>query len=440
MRNVRFISAAHFLGKAWHNAIKKAIASIFLVALAWPGYTKEAEILQVLTLDQTLALSVQSHPLILAKKQEFQAAEGDLSAARWALFPNAGFSVRGFRKDGDQEALDQEVLSVSQPIWTGGKITGAIGVAKAKRDAAKLAVIETEQAVLVDTARSFIDMHRAKLKVDISLSNVEEHERLYKIIERRVGAATSPQVDLRLANARLAFSKSQLLQNSNALDVAKADLEQLIGRPIYDITAPQAADMSQFSLGEAENAALSFSPAIRKMRSEIAGLKSEEKVAKSALYPQISLGYEKRYGDLAIDQEDEQVFLGLDFQPGAGLSTRSSIRVSQAKKGALNETLRALERETRRQVKITWREYSAARLQLSPTQLLVDSTSQVVGSYLRQYTVGRKSWLDVLNAQRELVQAQYALTDHQAIQTLASFKLKIFVGELNSGTVGSDSE
>ncbi len=176
------------------------------------------------------------------------------------------------------------------------------------------------------------------------------------------------------------------------------------------------------------------------MRSEIAGLKSEEKVAKSALYPQISLGYEKRYGDLAIDQDDEQVFLGLDFQPGAGLSTRSSIHVSQAKKSALNETLRALERETRRQVKVTWREYSAARLQLSPTQLLVDSTSQVVGSYLRQYTVGRKSWLDVLNAQRELVQARYALTDHQAIQTLTSFKLKIFVGELNSGTVGSDGE
>ncbi len=130
--------------------------------------------------------------------------------------------------------------------------------------------------MLLDAARSFIDMHRAKLKVAISLSNVEEHERLYKIIERRVGAATSPQVDLRLANARLAFSRSQLLQNSNALDVAKADLEQLIGGPIYNITAPQAADMSQFSLGEAEKAALHFFSAnskneVRDCWSEVGG-------------------------------------------------------------------------------------------------------------------------------------------------------------------------
>ncbi len=94
MRDIRSISAAHFSGKARHDAVRKAIASIFLVALAWPSYAKEAVIPQVLTLNQTLALSVQSHPLILAKKQEFQAAEGDLSAARWALFPNAGFSVR----------------------------------------------------------------------------------------------------------------------------------------------------------------------------------------------------------------------------------------------------------------------------------------------------------------------------------------------------------
>jgi adhesin transport system outer membrane protein len=35
----------------------------------------------------------------------------------------------------------------------------------------------------------------------------------------------------------------------------------------------------------------------------------------------------------------------------------------------------------------------------------------VVASYLRQYQVGRKTWLDVLNAQRESTQARYSLVD-----------------------------
>ena len=81
----------------------------------------------------------------------------------------------------------------------------------------------------------------------------------------------------------------------------------------------------------------------------------------------------------------------------------------------------------------------AAEMQLSPTELLVDSTSDV-RSYLRQYTVGRKSWLDVLNAQRELVQAQQALTDHQAMLIMASYRMKILIGKINSGSVAVQSE
>ena len=130
-----------------------------------------------------MQLTIESHPLIAVKKQQLQVAIGELSAARWAVFPNADFSFRGFRDDDEQNILNQEVLTVSQPIWTGGRLSGTIGAAKAKRDAAKLAIIEVEQTLLADTVRAFIEVHRAKSKVEISTSNVEEHERLSDIIK-----------------------------------------------------------------------------------------------------------------------------------------------------------------------------------------------------------------------------------------------------------------
>lgn len=393
-----------------------------------------------LSLRQAMKLSVTSHPLVAVKKQELQVAISELSAARWALFPNADFSFRGFRDDDEQNIRNQEVLTVSQPIWTGGKLSGAIGAAKAKRDAAKLAIIEVEQKLIGDTARAFIEVSRANSKLDISVSNVEEHERLSDIIERRVKAKTSPEIDLRLARARSAFAKSQLLQNQNALEVARADLEQLIGSPVAGVETAAIADLEEISLTEASKAALAYSPAIRKMQVEIIGLKAMKEVSKSALHPQLSLGYEKRYGELSASQDDEQYFLGLDFKPGAGLSSRASIFASEANEEALRASLSALKREISREVTIAWREYAAAEMQLLPTELLVNSTSDVVRSYLRQYTVGRKSWLDVLNAQRELVQAQQALTDHQAMLILASYRMKILIGKLNSETLGVQGE
>lgn len=394
----------------------------------------------LLSLRQAMQLSVTSHPLVAVKKQELQVAISELSAARWALFPNADFSFRGFRDDDEQNIRNQEVLTVSQPIWTGGKLSGAIGAAKAKRDAAKLAIIEVEQKLIGDTARAFIEVSRANSKLDISVSNVEEHERLSDIIERRVKAKTSPEIDLRLARARSAFAKSQLLQNQNALEVARADLEQLIGTPVAGVEAAAIADLAEISLTEANKAALAYSPAIRKMQVEIIGLKAMKEVSQSALHPQLSLGYEKRYGELSASQDDEQYFLGLDFKPGAGLSSRASISASEANEEALRASLSVLKREISREVTIAWREYAAAEMQLLPTELLVNSTSDVVRSYLRQYTVGRKSWLDVLNAQRELVQAQQALTDHQAMLILASYRMKILIGKLNNETLGVQGE
>ena len=389
-----------------------------------------------LSINNALALSLKFHPIISSKKLEYQAALAELSAARWSAFPDTSFSFRGFQKDDNEQSRDQEILSVSQPIWTGGKISGGINLAKAQRDAAQLAIVLAEQTLLEETARSFVELHRANIKVEISASNVAEHERLFEIINRRVKASTSPEVDLRLAKARLAYSQSQYLQNNNAREVSRAKLEQRIGQPVFEIIPPQREHIGNMSLDEVEKSVIAFSPALRKKRAEIVGLEASEKVSKSALFPQISLGYERRYGELLANQEPEQVFLGVDFQPGAGLSARSSIIVSRARKAALRDGLAALERDIRQEVQITWRELKAAEMQLTPTKVLAETTADVVASFLRQYTVGRKSWLDVLNAQRELVQARQALADHTAKLTMASFKMQILTGALNGKHIG----
>ena len=400
-----------------------------------PSLGEETITPTALSLNQALALAVKSHPMISSKRMEYQAAIGDLNAARWSAFPNASFSFRGFRRDENENRLDQEKLTVSQPLWTGGRLSGNIKVAKAGRDVAKWGVVESEQVLIEETIRAFIELNRANSKVKISAENVKEHERLFDIIKRRVDASTSPEVDLRLAAARLAFSRSQLLQNSNAVAVSKTKLEQFIGQPVFQIIAPSKTEKWPVSLQDSEKAALAFSPLIRKMRSEISGLEGLEKVAKSLLYPQVTLGYERRFGEFSSNEEEEQVFLGMDFQPGAGLSARSSISVSKARKGALQDSLLALERDIRQKVQITWRDFSSAEMQLSPTKLLVESTSSIVASYLRQYVVGRKSWLDVLNAQRELVMARQSLVDHEATLIMSSYMMQILVGEINTKTV-----
>jgi adhesin transport system outer membrane protein len=63
--------------------------------------------------------------------------------------------------------------------------------------------------------------------------------------------------------------------------------------------------------------------------------------------------------------------------------------------------------------------------------LLVAATEDVVASYLRQYQIGKKNWLDVLNALRESAQATYSAVDVALNTQSLQLRLMLLTGPMN---------
>ncbi len=378
-----------------------------------------------LLINQALSKALETHPLIHSRRGDYEASMSDLDAARWSLFPTISTAAQTAL-----DGLDQTSAGVIQPIWSGGRLSGQVESALARSKMALADIDDARQIVLTDTANSFLELNRALIKEDIAQSNVVEHQRLFEIIQRRALAATSPDVDVQLADARLSFAKSQELQVTSSSEIARSQLEQLIGIEVNGIIPPSEPDMTIDLLSELESSAIAYSPRLRQLRSKSQNLKAEVKVASSVLYPQVSLGYERQFGQLLFAQEREQIFLSVEFQPGAGISARALTSAANSRLIANQNEIEAAERELRRQVQIAWQEREAAKNQLLPSRRLVSATKEVVESYLRQYTVGRKSWLDVLNAQREFVQAEFTLSDYRALLLNSSYRLQILSGSL----------
>jgi adhesin transport system outer membrane protein len=59
-----------------------------------------------------------------------------------------------------------------------------------------------------------------------------------------------------------------------------------------------------------------------------------------------------------------------------------------------------------------------------------DINAEVVDSYTRQFVIGRKSWVEVLNAVREATQARYLVVDARAQAGAAAWRLRALVGKL----------
>ena len=74
-------------------------------------------------------------------------------------------------------------------------------------------------------------------------------------------------------------------------------------------------------------------------------------------------------------------------------------------------------------------EYVNARLRIAALEKSVEGSDLVLASYKRQFEAGKKTWLDLLNAARELAQNQYSLADAQASMLGAMHRLQLRMGE-----------
>lgn len=382
-----------------------------------------------LSIEQAIDKAVANHPYISSKRFEKNAAESDEKAAYLSYFPSVGVSaLRG------DTGSSLRTLTIQQPLWTGGKLDGQYDLAKANLSAAEVGITEAQQDILTETVGRFLDFYRAEQSAVLASSNIAEHQRLLEIIERRVAAQTSPDVDAKLAMARLQYAESEALQFENAARAAQSALSQLVGDEVSTLSTPLFEVSLTLELEQLRKAAQDFSPVLAKLLEEENVLTAKANIAKAEMYPTLSLGYEKRFGDVLIGQEQEQVYLALDYKPGAGFSSGANYSAAKARKYALIDSRRAAERELKVQVETLWSQYSSSQRQLEPAQILVESTLEVVDSYLRQYVVGRKSWLDVLNAQREATQAKYTLVNAKVLFLQSYYQLRILTGLLRADT------
>ena len=378
-------------------------------------------------LAQLLEAAVTVHPSVRAKQGELQAAGFDLESAQWARYPSVSSEVQA--DDGNRQAA----LQVQQPLWSGGRIPGQIDYAGAVREAAAAAVLEAEQQVMLQAASGFFEFTRQQARIEIARQNEAEHRRLLDMIRRRVAAEISAVADQTLAAARMQQALAERLQFERALENARVALEQLAGVSLSGgLRQPLRMPPEPGSEGEALDTSLDRSAERRRLQALVVAARSQIDLSRANSRPQVFAAVRQQIGPLLFGQDRTRAFLGVEFKPGPGLSSVTAVQAAASRVDSAEEAVITHERQLAQQVRASWLDLQAQRLQLEPSRLIAQSTEDVVASYLRQYQVSRKSWLDVLNAQRETTQARYTLADLESGIQLAHLRLLMLSGRVDA--------
>lgn len=182
-------------------------------------------------------------------------------------------------------------------------------------------------------------------------------------------------------------------------------------------------------LPDALQAALDSSPELARLNAEERIAEETIAVSRSSLSPALSLRYQRIFGGGTLYATD-QVFVGVTYQPGNGLSSVSAINEAEARRTGSAQAREVTRLELLNRVRNLWQQADSSRRELATLAELVSSTQQVYESCLRQFPVGRRTWLEVLLARRDATQAQYAISDIQWTGYAAVLKLDLMTGNL----------
>ena len=377
-----------------------------------------------------LRMAVTEHPSVKSSLSELISLGYDVESAKARRYP--GFSVLAQAMSDEQSAV---VARLQQPLWVGGRIDGAIKSSKARLGVAKASLLQLQRSMVEQTAMAYAALEGARRRLADAERNVEEHERLRALISRRqVGGITS-EADVRLAGARLAQAISQREQVRVLVVRFRNDLLALTQHPIEGrVPVPDALTRRTerakiLSFLETQSAIVLQ----RQAEVEVARATAELSISEQmpSLYARLDRDVyaANRHGDIptgtrigvAIESTTEGLGLtGWKRVKAADSRVKTALEVVEVARNDVRHTAQSLMAD----------EEMLLRVQES-NELLVGATEDTMESFLRQYDAGRKTWVDVLNTQRELSDAWQGLDQTRTVLLETRLRLMAMLGELD---------
>ena len=375
-----------------------------------------------------LRAALARNPSAKSGRAQLDVREGDVWAAKAARLPN----VNG-RIGSDDTEFDRGVVSVAQPLFAFGRIQNGIRKAESALDAEAWALRKTQRVLIEETAMAYARVQGIRERSVVANENVAEHERLYERIERRRSGQLASDTDVALAFSRLIQARAQLASLEGERAVARAELAALTQMEID--TSPDV-DPRHAELPDRESIealALERSAALRERELSLDVLRHDVSLQRVSSLPTLSARVEQNFGDRISGSDSTRI--GIVFEgnmEGAGFVSIGRYQGAAARLRAAEHDLDGARTEVLRQTRtmIANRDLQAGLVESQ--RQAVEAAQTTKQSFERQFESGHKTWLELLNIQRELAEVGTRLAQAENEWLSLSLRIAASIGRLDA--------
>lgn len=396
-----------------------------LLCLLLVGATS-AHASQRLSLPQALAAAFAQNPELAATSREIGIADGERRQAGLLPNPELAWEVEDTRRD-----TSTTTITLSQPLELGGKRAARIAAAGVGQAIAQLDLERQRNGLRADVVQAFHAALRAQTALELAQQSQALTARGLRVVQGRVTAGQSSPVEATRAQVQLAQAEAQLRRAQTQRSVAYQALARLTGSPLASFDSLQAANLSP---GAAPSPDTLLAHVEQTVEWRLAADQVERGDAalgteKAQRIPNLTVSLGSQYSR----EERERVnVVGLSmplplFDRNQGNVLAAARRADQAR-DLRNAVALRLRSETRSAVD----QWATAMQEVAAyDRTILPAAQQAVDTATRGFEMGKFAFLDVLDAQRTLIEARGLYLEALATAADARGRVERIYGDLD---------
>jgi len=412
------------------NARRALIAVLATTALAPPAASE--------TLQDALAAAYRSNPSLQGQRLQQRALDETYVQARAGWRPNAQVSAQAqydrgpnstdFSQGFSASNSGSAALTVSQPLYTGGRTTWAVRAAEASVMAGRQDLRGVEADVLMSVIQACADVVRDQQILVIRQADVAtlERQEAESAARYRLGQAT--RTDVAQADAQLEAAHASLAAAQGQLEISRAEFQAAVGEKPGELAAPDQLPGLPASVDEAFELAEAANPALQQSRYKEASSRAQVAEAKAAWFPQVAVqGSYGALGPVAPFQTRDYgaqatAALTLTLPLDVAGVTGSQVRQAAAQNGSDAMQIEVVRRQVVLAVAQAWSQLLAGNAEVKAGEAQTAAAQIALKGAQAEYGFGLRTTLDVLISDENLIDAQLALAQsrHDALMAQAA--------------------
>jgi len=410
------------------------------------------------TLKESVLEALNTNPVVQERLRNFRAVQQELNIAKSAYYPTLDLRANvSVNKAGainsnitplDYNAYETSLV-LAQNLFNGFSTLHSVDSEKANSLSAAYSYVEKLNETAFEMVQAYLKVLQSYELLQTAKENVEINEVIYKEVKSLYDSGLTTDSEVKKIQSILSLAKSNMTIQRYEVYDREYKYRKILGRmpeisqmkrPKIDVRMPE--NMQVTALYSIKN-----NPSLLMGKYKIQSAQARYKERKKEYYPRVDLELTQNYNKPSVvpngfttqdDRFTAKILMNYNlFRGGADVSGVQKY-VSILNQERYNKQI--AKREIVEKLNLAWDSNEMIKAQLVDLREYSTFSEKTLSLYQEEYELGRRSLLDLLSSQNDVINSRAKIISAEYTQLLSQYKILDIMGVLISVVTKKRSE